>query len=49
MAGMEERWIEKHAITSHRVDRFCMFKKDQVDAWVKAGGAADRKMKDSNE
>jgi hypothetical protein len=27
--------------------RFGKFKKEQVDAWVEAGGAADRNKKDS--
>jgi excisionase family DNA binding protein len=37
------RWIDKHGMPAHRVSRLWKFKKDQVDAWVEAGGAADNK------
>jgi len=43
------RWIEKHAMPAHRMGRLWKFKKDQVDAWVEAGGAADRNKKNSDE
>lgn len=33
------RWIEKHSMPAHRVGRLWKFKKDEVDGWVKAGGA----------
>jgi excisionase family DNA binding protein len=36
------KWIEKRAMPGHRVGRRWMFKKDEVDAWVKAGGVADK-------
>ncbi len=36
------RWIEKHTMPAHRMGRLWKFKKDQVDAWVEAGDAADR-------
>lgn len=36
------RWIEKHDMPSHRVGRLWKFKKDEVDAWVKVGGASDK-------
>lgn len=34
------RWIDKHGMPAHRVGRPWKFKKEQVDAWVEAGGAA---------
>ena len=34
------RWIDKHAMPAHRMGRLWKFKKDAVDAWVEAGGAA---------
>ncbi len=36
------RWIESHSMPAHRVGRLWKFKKDEVDEWVKAGGAADK-------
>lgn len=35
------RWIDKHSMPAHRMGRFWKFKKDEVDDWVKAGGAAN--------
>lgn len=35
------RWIDKHAMPAHRMGRLWKFKKDEVDGWVKAGGAAE--------
>jgi len=35
------RWIDKQNMPAHRVGRFWKFKKDEVDGWVKAGGAAE--------
>ncbi|MEC7474738.1 MAG: helix-turn-helix domain-containing protein [Pseudomonadota bacterium] len=43
------RWIDKHAMPAHRMGRFWKFKKDEVDEWVMAGGAADRSNKDQVE
>ena len=43
------RWNDKHAMPAHRMGRLWKFKKDEVDEWVKAGGAADRNKKDSEE
>jgi len=34
------RWIDRFEMPAHRVGRRWKFKKDQVDAWVEAGGAA---------
>ena len=36
------KWIEQRAMPGHRVGRRWMFKQDEVDAWVRSGGAADR-------
>ncbi len=36
------RWIEKQDMPAHRVGRLWKFKKDEVDVWVKAGGASDK-------
>ncbi len=41
------RWIDKYALPAHRVGRLWKFKKEQVDAWVETGGAADCNKKDS--
>lgn len=35
------KWIGKHAMPAHRMGRLWKFKRDEVDAWVKAGGAAE--------
>lgn len=40
------RWIDRFCMPSHRMGRLWKFKKKEVDSWVKAGGAADRKKKD---
>lgn len=34
------KWIDKHGMPAHRMGRQWKFKKDQVDAWVEAGGVA---------
>ncbi len=34
------RWIEKHSMPAHRMGRLWKFKKDEIDTWVKAGGAS---------
>lgn len=34
------KWINKHGMPAHRMGRLWKFKKEQVDAWVEAGGAA---------
>jgi len=35
------KWIDKHGMPAHRMGRLWKFKKEQVDAWVEAGGAAE--------
>ena len=34
------RWIEGEKIPAHRVGRFWKFKIDEIDQWVRLGGAA---------
>ena len=36
------KWIEHLGMPGHRVGRRWMFKKDEVDDWVRSGGAADK-------
>lgn len=33
-------WVVSKAMPGHKVGRFWKFKRDDVDAWVRAGGAA---------
>ena len=33
------RWIDKQKMPAHKMGRLWKFKKDEVDAWVKHGGA----------
>ncbi len=35
------RWIDKNLMPAHRMGRFWKFKKDEVDEWVRNGGASD--------
>jgi len=39
------KWIEKQAMPGHRVGRRWMFKLDEVDEWVRSGGASDKAQK----
>jgi excisionase family DNA binding protein len=39
------KWIDTHEMPAHRMGRLWKFKKDQVDAWVEGGSAADRNKK----
>jgi excisionase family DNA binding protein len=34
-------WISKKEMPAHRVGRLWKFQKSEVDAWVRAGGAAE--------
>lgn len=43
------RWSDQHAMPAHRMGRLWTFKKDEVDEWVKAGGAADQSRQDQAE
>jgi excisionase family DNA binding protein len=40
-------WVSSKGMPGHRVGRFWKFKRDKVDEWVHAGGAADRPDSDS--
>lgn len=35
------RWIDTKSMPAHRVGRLWKFKRTEVDAWVKSGGAGD--------
>ena len=37
------RWIDSRGMPAHRMGRLWKFKKEQVDTWVEAGGAATDK------
>ena len=39
------RWIDTHSMPAHRMGRFWKFKKDEVDEWVRAGGAVEKEDK----
>ena len=39
------KWIEQKSMPGHKVGRRWMFKKDEVDAWVKSDGAAEENSK----
>ena len=35
------KWIEQKGMPAHRAGRLWKFKKDDVDEWMRAGGASD--------
>ncbi len=35
-------WINVKNMPAHRVGRLWKFKKDDIDSWVKSGGASDK-------
>lgn len=35
------KWIEQKGMPAHRVGRLWKFKKDEVDSWIRAGGAKE--------
>lgn len=35
-------WINAKGMPAHRVGRLWKFKRDEVDVWIKSGGASDR-------
>jgi excisionase family DNA binding protein len=41
------KWIDKHGMPALRMGRLWKLKKDEVDKWVKAGGAAEHHKKES--
>lgn len=36
------KWIDKHGMPANRMGRLWKFKKNEVDAWVRAGGTIDK-------
>jgi len=36
------KWIDKQGMPAHRMGRLWKFKKNEVDDWVKSGGAAEQ-------
>ena len=34
-------WIGKRHMPAHRIGRFWKFKTDEIDGWVRSGGAAE--------
>ena len=43
------KWIDRHSMPAHRMGRLWKFKKDEVDEWVKAGGAAEHRKRDPDQ
>ena len=43
------KWIDKHGMPAHRMGRLWKFKKEEVDEWVKAGGAAENARRNPNQ
>jgi len=43
------RWINKHSMPAHRMGRLWKFKQDEVDDWVKSGGADAPKVKEKSD
>lgn len=39
------RWIDGHNMPAHKMGRLWKFKKDEIDEWVKSGGARRTKVK----
>jgi excisionase family DNA binding protein len=37
------KWIDQRAMPAHRVGRRWMFQRSEINAWIKAGKAADSK------
>jgi excisionase family DNA binding protein len=35
------KWIDEKAMPSHRLGRYWKFRKDEIDTWVRSGGAGD--------
>lgn len=40
------KWIDQRGMPGHRVGRRWMFKQEEVDAWVRSGGAGDTAAQD---
>lgn len=37
------RWLAQRGMPGHKLGRHWKFRKDEVDEWVRAGGAVERK------
>lgn len=42
------RWINEKGMPAHKLGRLWKFKKEQVDAWIEAGGATENTQNDVN-
>lgn len=40
------RWVDNKNMPGHRVGRRWKFRKEEVDEWVRSGGADDRELRD---
>ncbi len=43
------KWISEKGMPAHKIGRLWKFKKDEVDEWVRAGGATDNQRQDKAE
>ena len=41
------KWISERGLPAHKVGRLWKFKKENVDEWVRNGGASDEKSDDA--
>ena len=39
------RWIDKNCMPAHKIGRLWKFKKNEVDEWVRSGGATENSEK----
>lgn len=40
------RWIDNHNMPAHKIGRLWKFKKDEMDEWVRSGGAKKKNNRD---
>lgn len=43
------KWIDQSGMPAHRLGRLWKFKKEEVDAWVRTGGARSSRNRDEDE
>ncbi|HHU88476.1 MAG: helix-turn-helix domain-containing protein [Sphaerochaetaceae bacterium] len=36
------RWVEQKSMPGHRVGRRWMFKQNEIDSWIRSGGASEK-------
>lgn len=41
------RWISERGMPSHRVGRLWKFNKEEINEWIRSGGAADKPDEDN--